>query len=56
MGLRMSDEITIKLEFFIHIYFTIYHMHPVLNTNPIKVSRRIDSGDFEDGQDRIREV
>ena len=37
MGLRMSDEITIKLEFFIHIYFTIYMMHPVLNTNPIKV-------------------
>ncbi len=37
MGLRMSDEITIKLEFFIHIYFTIYMMHPVLNTNPVKV-------------------
>lgn len=37
MALRMGDEVTIKLEFFIHIYFTVYQMHPSLNPTPLKV-------------------
>lgn len=30
MGLRMNDEVTIKLEFFLHIYFAVFPMHPIL--------------------------
>lgn len=36
MALRMNDEIAIKLEFFIHLYFTIYQMHPALTQHPLK--------------------
>lgn len=40
MALRMNDEIAIKLEFFIHLYFTIYQMHPALTQHPLKPSSK----------------
>jgi hypothetical protein len=47
MGLRMNDEITIKLEFFLHIYFAVFPMHPVLknriqNLNAALAKRELD--------------
>lgn len=39
MAMRMTDQMAIKLEFFIQIYFTVYPMHPSLHTSPIKVVR-----------------
>lgn len=40
IGLRISNQQTIRLEFFLHVYFAIHCMHPALNSSPAKVAPR----------------
>jgi hypothetical protein len=38
-SLRRGDEVTIKLEFFLHLYFGIFPVHPALHLRPLKPSQ-----------------